>query len=251
MITIADVIRVVGSEKVDFRHLDPLDFVYEEISARDIAYNDVGLTVCGVVTIFCDSPRYTFAKVLGLWLEPKMMNRLANRQMVSICGNTVLPTTPTPIASCGPDDPDRFLKTGNFCSIGGFGFGYERNENGVPFRIPHLGNVVIGEFVQIGSHVCIDRAVIGSTVIGDNVKIDNLVHVAHNAQIGKNTLIVAGAVVGGSVVIGENCFIGMNASIKQKVKIGNNVTVGAGAVVLRDVPDGATVVGNPARILEK
>jgi acetyltransferase-like isoleucine patch superfamily enzyme len=228
-VSLADVIRVTGSTDFDLHHHD----MQEEISARDIAYNDVGLTVCGVVTIFCDSPRFWFAKVLGLWEEPDMMR-----------GSDFAFATGTMFYRMPP--PMGFNNV-----IGGSGFGYERGPDRVPLRIPHLGRVVFGDGVELGSCVCIDRGVIGDTVIGDNVKIDNLVHVAHNAQIGKNTLIVAGAVIGGSVVIGEKCFIGMNASIKQKVKIGNNVTVGAGAVVLKDIPDGETWVGNPARKLEK
>lgn len=133
--------------------------------------------------------------------------------------------------------------------IGADGFGYARAEDGTLVKMPHRGNVVIEENVEIGSNTCIDRAVVGSTVIGAGTKIDNLVHIAHGVKIGKNCLIVAGAVIGGSCEIGDNCFIGINASIKNKVKIGNNVTVGMCAVVLKDVPDGVTVIGNPARIL--
>ena len=133
--------------------------------------------------------------------------------------------------------------------IGGDGFGYARNEDGTLVKMPHQGNVIIEENVEIGSNTSIDRAVVGSTVIGAGTKIDNLVHIAHGVKIGKNCLIAAGAVIGGSCEIGDNCNIWVHASIKNKVKIGNNVTVGMGAVVLKDVPDGATVVGNPARIL--
>lgn len=189
-------------------------------------------------------PRYWFAKVLELfkvydcWLHPNDDTRIFSNTIGWGQNNNSYPSQLLFI--CGKN-----------CVIGGPGFGYEFEEDGTPFRIPHLGNVVIGENVELGSNVCIDRAVVGSTVICDNVKIDNLVHIAHNAKIGRNTLIVAGAVIGGSVEIGENCFIGMNASIKQKVKIGNRVTIGAGAVVLKDVPDGETWVGNPAKKLEK
>lgn len=127
--------------------------------------------------------------------------------------------------------------------IGGDGFGYARDKDGTLVKMPHKGNVVIEKFVSIGSNTCIDRAVEGSTIIGEGTKIDNLVHIAHGVKIGKHCLIVAGSVIGGSVVIGDRCFIGINASVKNKVTIGNNVTVGMGAIVLKDVPDGLTVTG--------
>jgi UDP-3-O-[3-hydroxymyristoyl] glucosamine N-acyltransferase len=143
-----------------------------------------------------------------------------------------------------PDDiihPTVLIK--GHVSIGCDGFGYAKQEDNTLIQMPHSGNVVIEENVQIGSFVCIDRAVKGSTIIGAGTKIDNLVHIAHGAKIGKNCLIVAGSVIGGSAEIGDNCFIGINASIKNKVKIGNNVTVGMGAIVLKDVPDNTTVMG--------
>lgn len=138
-------------------------------------------------------------------------------------------------------DPTAII--GQHCAIGNDGFGYVREEDGSLLKMPHAGNVVICANVEIGSNVCIDRAVVGSTIIGEGTKIDNLVHIAHGAKIGKNCLIVAGSVIGGSCEIGDNCFIGINSSIKNKVKIGNNVTIGMGAIVLKDVPDGMTVVG--------
>jgi UDP-3-O-[3-hydroxymyristoyl] glucosamine N-acyltransferase len=134
--------------------------------------------------------------------------------------------------------------------LGKDGFGWVRQPDGTLYKMPHRGNVIIEKGVTIGANVCIDRAVNGSTVIGEGTKIDNLVHIAHGAKIGKNCLIVAGAVIGGSAEIGDNCFIGINASIKNKVKIGNNVTIGMGAVVTKDVHDGETWIGNPARKIE-
>jgi UDP-3-O-[3-hydroxymyristoyl] glucosamine N-acyltransferase len=135
--------------------------------------------------------------------------------------------------------------------IGKAGFGYARDVDGTLVQIPHRGNVVIGAHVDIGAQTCIDRAVKGSTIVSDGSKIDNLCHLGHGCFIGNDTLIVAGSVIGGSAVIGERCFIGMGALIKNKITIGNDVTIGAGAVVLKDVPDGETWVGNPARKLEK
>lgn len=133
--------------------------------------------------------------------------------------------------------------------IGKDGFGYARDADGTLVPIPHTGNVKIGNYVYVGANSCIDRAVVGSTVIGDGTKIDNNVHVGHGAKVGKNCLIVAGSVLGGSCEIGDRAFIGMGALIKNKVKVGNDVTVGMGAVVIKDVPDGKTVVGNPAKEL--
>lgn len=135
--------------------------------------------------------------------------------------------------------------------IGSDGFGWFTNKNGVLYNMPHIGSVKIGKNCTIGHCTCIDRGVLTDTMIGDNTKIDNLVHVAHGVRIGNNCLIVAGSIIGGSVVIGDNCFIGMGAKIKNKVKIGKNVTIGAGSVVLNDVPDGETWVGVPAKKLVK
>ena len=129
------------------------------------------------------------------------------------------------------------------------GFGFVRQEDGSLFRFPHYGKTIMGKDVEIGEHVCIDRGALGNTIIGNGVKIDNLVHIAHNVEIGEHSLIVAGTVLGGSCKIGKRCFIGMSASIKNGVVIGDDVTIGMGAVVLRDIPDGETWVGNPARKL--
>lgn len=126
--------------------------------------------------------------------------------------------------------------------IGKSGFGYVRDGD-VFIQMPHAGNVIIELGVEIGAHTVIDRAVVGSTIIGQGTKIDNLVHVAHGVKIGKHCLIVAGTVIGGSSEIGDYCFLGINCSIKNKVKIGNNVTIGMGAIVLSDVPDNTVVKG--------
>lgn len=135
--------------------------------------------------------------------------------------------------------------------IGKDGFGWVRCEDGTLIQMPHNGTVVIEEFVTIGAHTCIDRAVNGVTFIGTGTRIDNLVHIGHGAKIGDHCLIVAGSVIGGSAEIGSCSYIGMGALIKNKIKVGKNVTVGMGAVVTKDIPDGETWVGNPARKLEK
>lgn len=136
-------------------------------------------------------------------------------------------------------------------TIGGVGFGYEMNEENEYELMPHIGNVVLRNRVEIGNNVCIDRAVLGSTLLEENVKVDNLVHIAHGVKIGKNSLIIANAMVAGSVEIGENVWVSPSSSIRQKLQIADNSLVGLGAVVVKNVAAGSVVAGNPAKPFEK
>ena len=131
--------------------------------------------------------------------------------------------------------------------IGGEGFGFEFDEAGVPVRMPHLGGVIIGDNVEIGSLNAIARGTLDDTVIGDNVKTDDHVFIAHNVEVGDNTLIIAGAEVSGGVKIGKNVWIAPQATIRNQVEIGDGAVVGMGAVVTKSVRAGAVVMGNPAR----
>jgi UDP-3-O-[3-hydroxymyristoyl] glucosamine N-acyltransferase len=132
-------------------------------------------------------------------------------------------------------------------TIGGVGFGYEKDENNNYELLPHIGNVVIEDHVEIGNNTCIDRAVVGSTILRRNCKIDNLVHIAHGVEIGENSLVIANAMVAGSAIIGKNVWVAPSASVLNKAKIEDGAVVGMGAVVLKDVAAGQTVVGNPAK----
>lgn len=136
-------------------------------------------------------------------------------------------------------------------TIGGVGFGYEMNDEGQYELIPHIGNVIIEKNAEIGNNVCIDRAVLGSTRIGENVKIDNLVHVAHGVQIGANSLIIANSMIAGSCEIGENVWVAPSVSILQKVKIGNYSLIGMGSVVLKNVEENSVVAGVPAKKIKE
>lgn len=134
--------------------------------------------------------------------------------------------------------------------IGGPGFGFEYDENDIPIHFPHTGEVIIGNNVYIGANTTIDRATIDATIIEDNVKIDNLVHIAHNCIVEKNSFVIAGSILSGGVTIGEKSWISPNSTIHQKVKVEKNSTVGMGAVVLKKVKEGTTVFGNPAYKVE-
>jgi UDP-3-O-[3-hydroxymyristoyl] glucosamine N-acyltransferase len=143
------------------------------------------------------------------------------------------------------------VKIGCNNTIGGVGFGYEKDIDGEYSLIPHIGNVVIEDNVEIGNNTCIDRAVLGSTILHENVKVDNLVHIAHGVSIGKNSLIIANAMVAGSTIIGENVWFAPSASVLNKRTIANNAIIGLGAVVVKNVNEGEVIVGNPGKPLTK
>lgn len=129
--------------------------------------------------------------------------------------------------------------------IGGDGFGFQPTANGYD-KIPQLGNVIIEDDVEIGSNCSIDRATIGSTIIGKGTKIDNLIQIAHNVKIGKNNVIAAQAGIAGSTTIGDWNMIGGQVGIVGHIKIGNQVRVQAQSGVNADVKDGETLYGSPA-----
>jgi UDP-3-O-[3-hydroxymyristoyl] glucosamine N-acyltransferase len=139
------------------------------------------------------------------------------------------------------------VNVGSNCTLGGVGFGYEKNENGDFKQIPHVGNVVVKSNVDIGNNTCIDRAVLGSTILHENVKVDNLVHIAHGVVVQRNSVVIANSMVAGSVEIGENCWVSPSSSIINKITIGNDSLVGLGAVVLKDVEPNSVMVGNPSK----
>jgi UDP-3-O-[3-hydroxymyristoyl] glucosamine N-acyltransferase len=141
------------------------------------------------------------------------------------------------------------VKIGANNSIGGIGFGYEKDLDGTYVLIPHLGNVVIEDLVHIGNNNAIDRAVLGSTLLQKNVKIDNLVHIAHGVNIGQNSLVIANAMIAGSCVIGKNVWVAPSSSILNKINVDDDSVVGMGAVVVKKVNAFETVVGNPAKPL--
>lgn len=139
------------------------------------------------------------------------------------------------------------VKIGSNCTIGGVGFGYERNEEGAYDFIPHIGNVVIEDGVEIGNNSCVDRAVVGSTRLRKNCRIDNLVHISHGCDIGVDCLVIANAMIAGSVKLGKGCWVAPSSSVLNQKTVGAGVTIGMGAVVLKDIAEGDVVVGNPAR----
>lgn len=135
--------------------------------------------------------------------------------------------------------------------LGGAGFGYERDADGNKFRFPQIGQLIMGDYVEVGANTCIDRGALADTMIGDYTKINNLCHIAHNNKIGRNVSITGCVNVSGSNIIDDDVWIAPNSSIRGWVHIGKGATIGMGAVVVKDIPEHETWVGNPAHKLEK
>lgn len=141
---------------------------------------------------------------------------------------------------------------GNHCVIhsgaiiGADGFGFAPNEKGEYKKVPQTGNVILEDFVDIGAGTTIDRATLGATIIRKGVKLDNLVQIAHNVEIGENTVIASQAGVAGSTKIGKNCMIGGQVGIVGHITVGDHVKIQAQSGVARNIKDGEVIQGSPA-----
>lgn len=122
-------------------------------------------------------------------------------------------------------------------TIGSDGFGQAPLPDGTYIKIPQIGNVVIGNNVEIGSNTSIDRANMGSTIIGDGCKIDNLVQIAHGVEVGKNTVLAGGVFIAGSSKIGANCVFAGQAGVVGHISIADKTTIGGQAGVNKDIKE--------------
>ena len=142
---------------------------------------------------------------------------------------------------------------GSYCiihanvSIGADGFGFRPSPDGKGLiKITHIGNVVIGNGVEIGANTCIDRGKFGSTIIGDGCKLDNLVQIGHNSKMGRCCLMAGSSGLAGSVTLGDGVIVGGGVCISDHVNVGSGVLVGGMSGVIQDVPAGKKVLGYPA-----
>ncbi|MDY3742393.1 MAG: UDP-3-O-(3-hydroxymyristoyl)glucosamine N-acyltransferase [Prevotella sp.] len=130
------------------------------------------------------------------------------------------------------------------CVIGADGFGFAPSENGYD-KIPQIGIVTIEDDVEIGANTCVDRSTMGSTFIRNGVKLDNLVQIAHNTDIGANTVMSSQVGVAGSTKVGEWCMFGGQVGISGHITIGNKVMLGAQSGVPGSIKDGQQLIGTP------
>jgi UDP-3-O-[3-hydroxymyristoyl] glucosamine N-acyltransferase len=130
--------------------------------------------------------------------------------------------------------------------IGSDGFGFAPNENGSYSKIPQVGNVVLEDLVEIGANTTIDCATMGSTIVRTGTKIDNLVQIAHNVEVGENTVMASQTGIAGSTKIGKNCKFGGQVGVAGHVTIGDRVSLGAMSGVASNIKSDKTVLGTPA-----
>lgn len=130
--------------------------------------------------------------------------------------------------------------------IGADGFGFAPLPDGTYHKIPQIGIVTVEDDVEIGANTTVDRATMGTTVIGQGTKLDNLIQAAHNTEIGRNTVIAAQTGIAGSTKIGDNCMIGGQVGFSGHIHVGNRVQIGAQSGIPNDLADGSRVMGYPA-----
>ena len=131
--------------------------------------------------------------------------------------------------------------------IGADGFGFAPSAEGPFTKIAQVGNVIVEDFVEIGANTAIDRATMGSTIVRRGVKLDNLIQIAHNADIGENTVIAGQSGVAGSAKVGRNCMIGAQVGVSGHIALGDNVKIGGQAGVMTNIPDNSTMIGSPVQ----
>jgi UDP-3-O-[3-hydroxymyristoyl] glucosamine N-acyltransferase len=135
--------------------------------------------------------------------------------------------------------------------MGTDGFGYYQDTDGTNKKVPHYGGIIIGAYVEIGANTCIDRGTLDDTIIENNVKIDNLCHIAHNVIIKENSMVIALSMLGGSSILEKNSYIAPGAMVKNQLTVGENSLVGMGAVVVNNVESNKVVAGVPAKVMRE
>jgi UDP-3-O-[3-hydroxymyristoyl] glucosamine N-acyltransferase len=218
--------------------------------------------------VISDNPRLDFAQILQEFFAPEAISGIAETARIgrnvslgkdvtigeySVIGNDVVIGDSTEVRHhvvIGDNTVigrDCLIKSNTV--IGEEGFGFERDEMGVPIRIPHLGRVIIGNNVELGASTVIARGTLDDTVIENNVKIDDQVFIAHNVFVGSGSMIIAEAEISGSAHIGEMTWLGPNCSVMNGITIGSNCFIGLGTVVTKSLSDNVVAAGCPARIL--
>ncbi|MHA2033207.1 MAG: UDP-3-O-(3-hydroxymyristoyl)glucosamine N-acyltransferase [Candidatus Kariarchaeaceae archaeon] len=273
-------VKVLSMNAINIAKANQITFCnrYGEIGEKMISETSASIIICpieikdvltrfeGKTLLFTSNPRLAFIKVCSQFFPIEKRTGIHSTAVIgenceiskdAYIGKLVtigdsVKIGPRTIIHDGVNIYDR-VTIGENCIIhsgtviGADGFSYEKDENSEYIKFPHYGGVLIGNNVEVGANTCIDRGSLSNTIIEDGVKIDNLIHVAHNVKIGKNSVVIALSMIGGSTIIEENAWIAPSASLRNKIIIGKNSLVGLGAVVTKNVPAGTTVMGVPAK----
>ncbi len=226
---------------------------------------DINIDYNTQIVIKVDNPKFLFSKIVNALFVKNTFNGISSKSEIhenakigknisigpfcyignAIIGNNVIISANVTIYDNVIIGDNVIINSGTV--IGTTGFGYSKNENNEIEKFPHIGGVIIEDNVEIGSNVSIDRGALGNTIIGKECKIDNLIHIAHNAKIGEKSYIIANSMIGGSVNIGTNSWIAPSVSILQQLTIGKDSTIGVGSIVTKNIPDNEVWTGSPAR----
>ena len=218
--------------------------------------------------ILVENPRLAFAKILSEFFVEKKLPSIGENSVIHPTAKIATSVIIGNFCTIGRDVEigehteirhniviADGVKIGRHCLIksntviGEKGFGFDFEENGTPVEFPHIKSATIGDYVEIGALNTVVGGALKNTIVHSHVKTDDHVHIGHNCIIGSKTIITACCEISGSVTVGENCWLGPNCSIMNKINIGDNSFIGLGAVVLKDVPAGAIMAGNPAKLI--
>lgn len=215
-----------------------------------------------------ENPRFAFARIVDHFLTPRSVPGVHPTAIVDETAEIDPTASIGPYCVIGPACTigattvlmshvtlTRNVQVGRDCVLwsqtvlGDDGFGVERSPGRLQRHLPHLGGVVLGDGIHIGTKSTVAAGTIEPTRIGDGTMLDNHVHVAHNVQIGRNCQLTACVELSGSITIGDDVTLGPNSSVIQKIDIGDNSILGIGSVVTKPVPANVVVAGVPAKIL--
>lgn len=215
--------------------------------------------------VIVDSPKLVYTRIIELFMEAPQFLGIHPTAIIDsqaeihpsvsigaycVIGKSKIGENTRIDASCIVHDKVQIGKNvwiREHCSIGGGGFGFIRNENGKLEKMHHIGGVVIEDEVELFPFVNVDRATLSETRIRKGTKVDHYAHIGHNCTIGEDCIITAKVVFCGGSSVGSSTWIGVGTIIKEKVKVGNKVLIGLGSIVTKDIPDGETWMGAPAK----
>lgn len=252
-----DTVQLSGVASLDGATADDLAFSVHE-SAEPLESTDAGAVLCpvdappvaGLTQILVENPRLAFATVSTRYFPGDRPDAPAGVHPSAVVHDDATigdGTRIDPHVWIGANvtvGPNCVIRAGT--TIGGAGFGFERDPSGRPQRIAHRGRVTIGPDVEIGPNCSIDRAVFDETTIGEGAKLSGQVHVGHQVSIGADALVTFGVGFGGGSSIGERVTLHPHVSLAEGVTVGDDAEIGMNSAVLEDVPAGAKVAGSPA-----